>query len=381
MIARRRLRIRKSELAGASGLIVVLLPAALLVCALLIVGVSVDHTMGIVGGLLAVGTFAVAQYQYRRPRTRSVVFLAKSRSSFAHNIFRGLTNGLEQYGDIHVHGLFPPKDGQDGAPFQLESLKSLVVARAHAIVLIPATEDHEVWQELGRATNRGTLVVCVDTKPAKDNFHAHGLPSPAFVGSDFTLGGEMLGRYLVNRLNDCPDARLVVALGPEVSWPARERAGRILYELGRAEMLSRCETVELDNWVISSCAEKLLRAIESRLAEDCKEVFVFAGNDKLTFELDLQLDRHQGEVGKATVWLIGYDGTTTDDGSLLLEGLRRVVATVDALPVEQGLAAAEFLIAAYEGNAPHVTKRIVRPQLTYFENLCFAPDGQSQPGQ
>ncbi|HTA13451.1 MAG TPA: hypothetical protein VK781_01170, partial [Solirubrobacteraceae bacterium] len=94
-----------------------------------------------------------------------------------------------------------------------------------------------------------------------------------------------------------------------------------------------------------------------------KVVFVFAGNDKLAHELDCQLDRHHEAIATADIRVIGYDGTTNDDGTSLLDGLLRTVATVDAVPYEQGKAAAEFIACSYEGHALHLRKRIVHPKL------------------
>lgn len=355
-------RIQRSLLAGAVGLVAVLVPTALLLALLLLVKVRLDLTVGVAGAVLAVGTLALAQYRSRRPRTRRVIFLAKSRSSFARNIYRGLIDGLEGYGDIHVAGRFPA-EGVDGAIFQLEKLKSLEIARAHAVVVIPALEHDEIWHDLARLMSERILVVCVDTKPPNDEFTQKGVAPPLFVGSDFTHGGQLVGNYLVRELKASLDAHLIVAVGPEASWPARERASRILYELARAGLLKRCETVALKDWVAPSCAARLVESIERVIAGGSRVVFVFAGNDKLAHELDCQLERHHEHVSTADVRVIGYDGTTNDDGTSLLGGLLRAVATVDAVPYEQGKAAAEFIAASYEGHIPHLRKRIVHPRL------------------
>jgi ABC-type sugar transport system substrate-binding protein len=369
-VIRRRARIRKGELAGGSGFVLAVGPALATFVALLVGGVGVDRTTGISGVELALLTFAVAQHQTRRPPTRRVVFLAKSRSSFARNIFRGLIDGLEPFGAIHVRGLFPEPD-EDSAAFQLRCLCSLEALRAHAVVVIPATEDEQIWRELARLMSRRTVVICVDTKPPNLRFRQQGLAPPLFVGSDFTAGGRTVGRYLGEWLERAPGARLIVAIGPESSWPARERASWVLYELAGKGQLGRCSAVELNDWSAPAGAAKLFAAVEAAAAQHGGELIVFTGNDKLAFELGRLLDRHAATL-TVDVRLVGYDGTTTEDGRPLLDGQERALVTVDALPLEQGRAAAEFVAWAYEGHAMDVTKRIVLPRL-----VELGDDGES----
>jgi ABC-type sugar transport system substrate-binding protein len=373
-VIHRRTRIAKSAMTGASGFALAVAPALATFLVLLLAGVDVDRTIGVAGGELAVLTFAVAQHHARRPPTRRVIFLAKSRSSFARNIFRGLTDGLEQFGEIHVRGMFPEPD-EDAAAFQLRCLRSLELARAHGVVVIPATEDNQLWQELARLVRRRMVIVCVDTKAPNHHFRQHGLAPPLFVGSDFTAGGRMVGRYLGERLERAPGAHLIVAIGPESSWPARERASRILYELAGMGLLCRCSAVQLSDWSAPECAAQLQAAVEEAAVEGAEEVLVFAGNDKLAFECTRLLDRHAGALA-VDVRLVGYDGTTTEDGRQLLDGHELALATVDALPLEQGRAAAEFIAWAYEDHAMDVTKRIVLPRLV---ELSGSETNRAQP--
>lgn len=355
-------RLRKSRLTGLSGFALVAVPAILLLGGLLLAGLDVGLSVTLAAALLAVGTFALGQHHSRSPRRREVVFLAKSHSSFARNIFRGLWDGLEVYGDLHALSMFPAA-GEDPTEFQLARLRSLDVARADGLVIIPSTENDRMWHELVRIVRRGTVVVCIDTKPPNHVFQAQGVARPLFVGSDFTAGGRMVGRFFVERLTEAADARLVVALGPETSWPGRERGSWILYELAAAGHLDRCHALELPSWVASACAEELHAAIDAVVATGCKQVFVFAGNDKVTVELHKRLDRLGDAAIGADVHLVGYDGTMADDGVQVLEGLDRATATVNALPYDQGKAAAEFIAWVYEGLPPDLTTRIVTPQL------------------
>jgi len=353
---------------GISGFTVVLMPSLALFAGLQLSGIGLDRAFGFAGGVLAIGTFGVTQYQSRRPPTRRIVFLAKSRSSFARNIYRGLVEGLAPYGDIHVSGAFPEHD-DDPRAFQIDRLRSLEIARADGLVIIPATDDTDVWQSLARSMRRGTTVVCLDTKPPNQHFLQYGTLAPHFVGSDFSVGGRIVGRYLIERLEQSPDAQLLVALGPSSSWPARERSSWILYEVAAAGLLSRCHVVELPDWTPTIGAARLLATIEG-VADGCGALYVFAGNDKLAVELDRQLDRSSRTPTGVEVRLVGYDGTTTDDGEHVLVARDRAIATIDALPLAQGKAAAEFIEWAYEGQPIDVRKRIVDPRLIQFDGVA-----------
>jgi ABC-type sugar transport system substrate-binding protein len=359
----RKHRLGKISFTGLSGFAIVAVPAAMLLGVLLFVGLGPSLSVTVAVGWLGVGTFALAQHQSRRPRARRIVFLAKSRSPFAHNIYRGLSDGLEGYGDLGVSRMYPDPD-ENPTDFQLARLRSLDIVRADGLVIIPSTENEEMWHELVRIVRRGTVVVCIDTKPPNRIFHAHGVARPLFVGSDFAIGGRMVGRFIVERLHNAMNARAILALGPETSWPGRERVSWILYELAVAGFLDRCHAIELPNWVAPECADKLHGAIEAVVADGCEQVFVFAGNDKVALALHQRLDRLDGSAHiTADVHLIGYDGTTTEDGMHVLDGFPRATATVDALPYEQGQAAAEFIAWAYEGHPPDLMTRIVAPRL------------------
>lgn len=106
--------------------------------------------------------------------------------------------------------------------------------------------------------------------------------------------------------------------------------------------------------------------IETLVADGCEEVLVFAGNDKVALALHQRLDRVDGAARAARVELVGYDGTTTEDGTHVLADLERATATVNALPEDQGKAAAEFIARAYEGHPPDLTTRIVAPRLMHL---------------
>ena len=356
-------RMRRTRFVGWTGFAAVIVPVLLLTLVLLASGQSTDRVIGVAGTVGGVAALALSQYATRRPPLRRVVFLAKSRSSFARNICRGLTEALADYSDVRVETHFPPSTVEDPLEWQRQQLRSLAFATAHAVVIIPAAEDHLLWRELAARIRSGALVVCIDTKPVNEVFLELGTEPPRFVGSDFMFGGRAIGTFMVEDLNGSPETTAVLALGPELSWPARERASWLLYQLALHGLLDRCRCVALPSWNTDDCAGLLLDSMNDALATGATSLVVYTGNDKLAAALDRAIRRTRMTDSVASIRLVGYDGTTTDDGVLMMSDLDHGVATIDAIPFEQGRAAGDFVQWAYAGEQPHFRKRIIPPAL------------------
>jgi ABC-type sugar transport system substrate-binding protein len=352
---------RRTALVGWNGVFTVLVAAGVLAIVLVVLRLKTDITLSILGLFTGLAAFGLSQYNLRRPRVRRVVFLAKSRSTFAHNICRGLNERLDSFPDIRVDSLFPPTDVHDAADWQLAQLRSIEIARADALVIVPANEREEIWLELAACIRRGTLVVTVDTKPPNQLFREHDTEPPFFVGSDFMVGGRFLGGFLAEQLDSNPSSRLLIAVGPENSWPACERASWLLYELSRAGAVDRLHSMELIDWDAVVAAETLHEEIRQIQTRCDGHLYVFTGNDKVAVEVDRRL-RHASQA-PGSVLLVGYDGTTNEDGGLLIDDLEHGLATVNGLPIDQGRACAEFIAWVYENEVPHFRKRVIPPRL------------------
>lgn len=351
-------------MAGLGGFFLAIAPTGVVAVALIVAGIAIDQVLAICGGVLAILTFAVSQVVSRRPRTRTVVFLAKSRSTFARNIFRGLHDGLAEYGDIHVSALFPGNDEPDVHRWQLECLASAKVAKADGLVIIPCESTPELWSELAAVTRNGTLAITVDTKAPHQMFTQVGINRPIFVGSDFCKGGRDIGRWLSSSVKSA-NARFVVALGPELSWPATERVSWLLYELGLAGLLNQCTCIHLKSWTARVEAQEIVSLLEELDENDDAPFYVFPGNDKVAESL-IHLVRRRIPRGEDRVRIVGYDGTTTEEGSYLLADEALACATIDTLPYNQGQAAADYVLRAYEGLRIQVLTKIVEPRLVVF---------------
>lgn len=332
-------------------------------------GSSLDRTIGVVGATFAIGSFAVQQFQARATPERRVIFLAKSRSSFAACIVRGVREQLADIGAVTVSQVNPTPAIDDVLRWQIGELRSAAVRDAHGLVIIPAADDVQLWHELATVVRRGTFVVTVDIKPPNQIFTDLGLSRPTFVGSDFAEGGDDAGHLLVAALNADERTRAVVALGPDSSWPAKERVSWILYRLASAGVAHRCNHVALDNWDEVEGVNKLLPLIRQELEAGTPTVVVFCANDKIAHALWITMGRELSNTQRNKVRLLGYDGTTSEDGSYVLTNCAGVYATVDALPLQQGRVAGELLADAFHGKAAVAATRHIRPRTVVMEPL------------
>ena len=331
--------------------------------ALVVAGVNIDRSIGLSGTIFAILTFGLQQVQSRNPPRRTVTFLPKSRSSFARNIFRGLVECLGTQTGIHVRSFFPDEDPPDALAWQLERLSGKDVRNSDALVVIPAADDERLWTELAVLVRSGMTIVAVDVKPPNRLFATAGVPRPHFVGSDFSAGGDIVAGLLGDSLESYLDAEAVVAVGPDVSWPARERSSRILYRLAARELAPRLTTVPLMSWNAARSAEPLADAARARLTSRGRTVFVFCGNDKILMAVHSALAHSCSPQEMTLVNLIGYDGTTQEDDTLLIGECSTAYATIDTLPVQQGRVAGEYILDAYEGGRSAGPSRFIEPTL------------------
>jgi ABC-type sugar transport system substrate-binding protein len=356
-------RLRKPSISPARSLVLSLAPALLVLAALLVLQVNVDRAIGSAGALFAILTFAVQQLQSRNPPGRTVIFLPKSRSSFARNISRGLTECVSRQTGLQLRAVFPDDELADPCGWQLGRLQSKDVRDADAVVIIPAEDDERLWQQLAKLVRSGVFVVAVDMKPPNKTFVDSGVSRPHFVGSDFSGGGEMIADLIAEGLRQDSQACAVLALGPDFSWPARERSSRILYRLAALDLARRVRAVHLVNWNAKACAAAVVpEAIDLQQTHGGR-VHIFCGNDKILVAVYAQLVATVPSAAVPMFSLVGYDGATNEDNSLLISDCPIARATIDTLPQQQGRVAGEFILESYDGKQTVFTTRLIEPTL------------------
>ena len=333
-----------------------------------VLGSSPDRTVGVVGAVLAVATFGFSQWQTDGPRHRKVIMIPKSRSPFSTSVHRGLADNLNEYPAISLVTFWPEGNVESELEWQLSRLRVPEVLQSDGLVIVPAADDESLWSELAHISRAGLFIVVVDTKPENAFFVERDAPRPCFVGSNFSEGGDCLGKEMARLLEADATSRAVVALGPEWSWPGRERSCGITIELCSSGVADRTKFVNLEDWnkeraaaLLTSEATKALSELDG--IDSDAPLLVYCGNDKIMASVDRELMRSVPSSDWKRVILFGYDGALSLDGNLLISGCEMSHSTIDTRPEFQGSIAAELLIDEHRGLLTGRRSRYVDPVL------------------
>lgn len=365
-----RNRLKRPAISTGSTVLISFIPTALAFTAMLYFGQNLDRSIGIAGSVFAVLTFALQQIQSRNPPSRKIVFLAKSRSSFARNIARGLVDAVSAQTSIQVRSIYPDKEPADAVSWQIAQIDTKEIRDADAVILIPAGDDEKLWQRLANLQRVGTAVIAVDVKPPNRIFGSAGVARPYFVGSDFALGGERVAELLGERLMKDATARALLVVGPDSSWPARERGSRMLYRLSALNLIERISTVYVNSWGAVEAAERIVAEIERVRGESggTRKTYIFCGNDKILVATFRRMLAVVPKEELSQYLLVGYDGATNEDDSLVVAECANVIATVDTVPLQQGRVAGEYVLDVYDGRTAPPVSRYTEPSLQLFDS-------------
>ncbi len=354
---RRTSRLRRETLTPLTLSLSALSTALLTFASLLLLTVPLDRAVGLTGMVFAILAFGATQVQMRQRPVRRIVFLTKSRSPFARSIQRGLRSRLEGKPQLRITEVRPEEGEPDILAWQLSALRGPLLHDAACLVIIPSHNDAALWTELASLIRRGVYVVTIDIKASGRLFAQLNVPRPPFVGSDFSAGGCLVAEHLAELLTVDEAARALVCLGPRASWPAVERGSKMVYTLCCKGMLNRVDFLELPDWDERKASSLIVSALSGR---DFVPWYVFTGNDKI-------LVRVARQQRSDLVTFLGYDGIIDEDGRYVVAEHESVVATVDALPTDQGVAAGQFIIDEYEGHRGSLLTTMIQPKLLKFE--------------
>ncbi len=340
---------------------------------LLAIHMNLDRVIGITGIFFTVVTFALTQLQLRDPGSHKVAFIAKSRSPFARNILRGLEQELRETTELRLTEYLPDHSVEDLLAWQLQLLRSLSSRDLSAVVIIPSADAIELWTELAVLTQRGAFVVVVDVKPSNRVFNELRARRPAFVGSDFDIGGQLVAQYLLERLTSVAKAHVVACLGPASSWPAVQRGAKLLYHLASAGYSSRLSYVTIESWNTSVARDAIVSGVQLLLRTHTgAHFFVFCANDRILCAVQEAITK-MGSSAASRISLIGYDGATDEDGRYIVTLAPSACATVDAVPLDQGRACAAFVLNEYHDRLANSWSTFIRPTLKTLEGRTHAP--------
>lgn len=327
---------------------------------LFFIGVNLDRNLAITGTFFGIVQYLLSRYESRNPKQKNVVFLAKSNSSFAQSIYKGLRKRLESNQNIRISPMFPSvsADPEEQLAWQIKELSSnAMIARCDALVIIPTKNDLTLWQSLVPLADKGITVIVVDTRPTESVFNNAKVERPYFVSSDFNEGGEILGQLITEEL-DKEELIFIGSLGPRSSAPAIERCSSLLIALAFAGYLNECIWAELLSWDRNDCVEKLIETLEM-VENTNKKYLVFCGNDKVAINFIRKLPFKYHDLVK----VIGYDGLRDEADLLRLAQEPTFFATIDTLPLEQGMTVGSIIENLYHGESSNQRHYCVTPAL------------------
>lgn len=360
-------RLRVVGLSRSKVLLWAVLPTLVAAAVGLLLDWNIDRNVGVSGAVFAAATFIASQFQSQGPPTRSVVMIPKSRSPFSATVHRGLADALASEAAIVFSIEWPKGEVASEVEWQIGMLRSEVCRGSDCLVIVPAADSEELWTELVSLTRAGVFVVVVDTKPTNAFFALRRTSRPFFVGSDFSMGGDLVGQTVAQLLHDLPDSVAVVAGGPSNSWPGIERSRGVAHSLMIENLGQRTKCVLLPNWDRVNGARMVTEAILDASARTPGRVVAFCGNDKILESTERRLLREVDRDVRDRIGLIGYDGATNATGDLIALDGCMALATVDTRPVEQGRVAAEIILEEHRGLLTGRGSRYIAPVVVETE--------------
>ena len=311
------------------------------------VGVPFDRNIGASGAVLAVTSFIFTQMQASGPRTRKVAILTKVKSPFSAAVSEGLSKELQKLSYINFEAFEPSGDQNSILSWQVETLQNL--EDYDAVVVLPAGDDSTLWETLAKMSKRGVFIAVADTKPPNRYFREVGAPRPAFICSDFTKGGRIVGDKIVELLKEGENGYggALVACGPGDSWPGMERSRAIIYTIASRGFGGFITCVEIGSWKSDLAASTILEALDKlheSLDAEKPNIIVYCANDKIMRYL---AKRMPSKLYSSTVGLIGYDGIQSYGGEYLAHWPPLSLGTVDVQAYEQGVNLGNILTEEY----------------------------------
>ena len=178
---------------------------------------------------------------------------------------------------------------------------------------------------MNKIYRRGKKVILVDKNlDLKDINQLKSSKIPAFISSDFKLGGESLGQWLNDYFSAESDYKILILKGPRSVETSRNRVSAL--ELSISQEKFDVDGLILDNFTPNDSAE--LDALLSR--SDLSEYdALFCGNDNVAEYLMKKARLGQIKVKDGVVFM-GYDG------SLKKNLYDYNFVTIDVNPEKQG---------------------------------------------
>ena len=355
-----RSRLTRARIARRVVVLGALASVVLSLATLLLLGISLDTSLGVAGMVFGVVTFVLSELREREAPSKTIAYLGQEDASFDANILVGIKSSLDHNMPYVLQPVTYTPDVGDPVAWQVAQLGSSKFETADAIVILPCHDDMRIWQAMVRLSSRGIKIVVMDFEPPQDLFVNQSLPIPSFVSSDFTEGGVKAGEIVASFLESHPHATALILIGPRWSKPGAGRSSRILFVLAQHGLLGRSDTMELTSWDPKTVVPGVLSRVTKMLSANDGELVIFAGDDRLLNEISGAVVEFVSDMTRLN--FVGYDGARGPDGGYLVKNSRHCIGTIDTQPEAQGYATGKVLLDAYQNGVSGLSRVLVVPR-------------------
>ncbi|MEW1823539.1 hypothetical protein AB0323_22475 [Arthrobacter sp. NPDC080031] len=325
--------------AGAGLLLLILLSAF---------GFEIGLTLSAVGLVMALLIPLGIELRNRTTRPRKVTFIDYRKHHFGQGVAAGLVEVLKndkRHWRIDIV-LPDSQTGLDTVQWQTHELQTALIKSADAVVVIPAGDDPGLWHSMAALIKSGASVIAVDTKPPNAVFRKLALEGPKFVSSRYDETGRLIGDWLVTWLNEDEQRNCILWIGPQNSWPGKERSRNVLYQLTASGLGHRVTPMPITDWAPSR--ERCVQT-HQLIFEMPGEVAIYCADDENAIALHV-LTLNEFTHMRGRMKIIGCNATADDWGNIPAFAMKAVDVTVDVQAREQGKEAATLLIKQRSGS-------------------------------
>lgn len=317
---------------------------------LFVIAAFVNWNLGFVltlAGLVLAFTIPVAfEYRANRTRSRNVQFLDYRRHQYGSTISNACDTHLRRSDRRWTFEYLRPisSSGAGSKEFQISQMHEAVNGAVDAIVLLADGQfaDIQFWQAVIQCQNAGITVVILEPPPPRHIFEDQGMDPPLFISSDYSAGGDLVASAISRELIADPKAQALLLVGPRGSWSGEERCRQMLMRLVLDGFQDRFTILPIADWgVTEERCESIVELIKKD--PDVTRWAIYSADDEHALALHRFILNRSPEI-RSRVWVIGYDASGVEFGSIPAFEFGAAAATVDVDVVEQGREVARYLV-------------------------------------
>lgn len=159
----------------------------------------------------------------------------------------------------------------------------------------------------------------MDTKPPNSVFRKLALELSKFVSARYDETGLLIGDWLVGWLKEDNQRNCILWIGPDDSWPGKERSRNVLYQLTAAGLGHRATPMPIPDWEPSR--ERCVQT-HRLIYEMPGEVAVYCADDENAIALHV-LTLNEFTHMRSRMKIIGCNATADDWGNVQAFGGRQ----------------------------------------------------------